>query len=221
VWGIRGEIAEERSLALHRLDPLRRLSEKDIGAVTVCLLKLAVVEDGRVEIAVARSIATAAGVTLADTAGTVNEHLVKSAFVGPVIGLVTKVPFAEDAGRVTGRLQNLGESRSLEGQALAFQDGVGDAVAEFVTAGHQRRARRRAGRADVEVGEANALIVKAVEVRCLQNRITVTGQVAITLVIRQEKNNIRLPGPNWFRRVKRTRGQQSKDDHRRRNLDNP
>ena len=100
-----------------------------------------------------------------------------------MVGLVAKVPFAEDAGGVPSRPEYLGKGSGRERQALAFEDGMGDAIAEFVTAGHQCRARGRARWTDVEVGESNALAVKPVQVRCPQNGISVTGQIAITLVV--------------------------------------
>ena len=113
-------------------------------------------QNGRVEVGVARSVAATAGVGLADAAGAVDEDLVEAALVGLIRRLVAQVPLAEDAGGVARRLQHLGQRRGPQGQPLAFDDGVRHAVAKLVPAGHQRRARRRAGRADVEVGEADA-----------------------------------------------------------------
>src|SRR5262249_54213613 len=136
------------------------------------------------------SVATAAGVTLPDAAGAVDEHLVEAALVRPVVGLVAEVPLAEDAGRVTGRLQHLGHGRRLERQPLALVDRVRNAVLELVPAGQQGRSRRGAGRADMEVGEAHALVVQAVEVRRPEDRVTVARQVAVTLVVGQKEDDV-------------------------------
>ncbi len=84
VRSIERDIGVERFLALHRRNPLDRLGEEDVGAVAVCLLELAVVEDGRVEIGVAGRVAATAGIRLADAAGAVNEDFVKAAPVGLV-----------------------------------------------------------------------------------------------------------------------------------------
>src|SRR5207302_1028813 len=179
-----------------------------VCAVAFGLVELAVVQDGRVEVGVAGRVAATAGESLTDTAGAVDEHLLEAAFVGPVVGLVAQVPFAEDAGRVARRSEYLSKGSGAERQAFTFEDGVGDAIAEFMTAGHQRRARGRAGWADVEVGEANTLTVKPVEVGCLQNRVAVTGQVAITLVIREQEDNVG-PGKRCFCRAERARCEQT------------
>src|SRR4051812_1111276 len=99
-----GQVAEERLLALDGFDPAQGLPEEDVGAVAPGLLELAVMQEDRVEVGVARSVTAAARITLADAAAAVDEHLIEAAFVRPVIGLITKVPFAEDAGGVSGRL---------------------------------------------------------------------------------------------------------------------
>ena len=67
---------------------------------------------------------------------------------------------------------------------------MGHAVLEFVSAGHQRRARRRARRADVEIGETQALLEKRVGSRRVDDRIAKTGIVAITDVIRHDDDDI-------------------------------
>ena len=147
-------------------------------------------QDGGVEVLVSRSVSATARIGLADAPGAVNEDLVETALVGLVGGFVAEVPFAENAGGVAGRLENLGDGRSLERQPLALEDGVRDAVLELMPAGHEGRARRRTGRADVKIGETHALVVQPVEIGRFQNRVAVTRQIAVALVIGQNKNDI-------------------------------
>ena len=78
VRSVAGEIGVERPLALHGPDPLERLVEEDVRAIALRLLELAVVEDGRVEIGVARRVAATAREGLADAAAAVDEHLVEA-----------------------------------------------------------------------------------------------------------------------------------------------
>ncbi len=98
---VRRQVDEERFLAgALRVDPLQCLAKEDIGAEAGGFLELTVMQDGGVEVGVARGIAAAAGIGLADTAGAVDEDLIEAASVGLVGGLVAEVPFTEDAGRV-------------------------------------------------------------------------------------------------------------------------
>src|SRR5262249_7379112 len=123
VWGVGGEVTEERlAFPLDRVDPPGRLLEEDVGAVAAGPGEPAVVENGRVEVGVARGIAATAGVGLADAAGTVDEHLVESAVAGPPVRFITQVPLAEDAGRVPGGLQHLGEGGRPGGKPLPLKD---------------------------------------------------------------------------------------------------
>ena len=100
------------------------------------------------------------------------------------------MPFAEDARRVTSGLQNLREGHGLQAHPLALVDGVRDAGFELMPAGHQRTPRRRTGRADVKIRESPSFVVKAIEVRCFEDRITVTGKVPIALIVGKDQNDI-------------------------------
>ena len=123
-----------------------------------------------------------------------DEYLVKAAPIRLILRLIAQMPFAEDARGVAGVAEHLGNGRCLQAHPLALEDGVGDAVLELVFAGQQRAARRRAGRADVKIGEAHAFVVKAVQVRRLQHGIAVAGEIAITLVIAEDEDDIRRLG---------------------------
>ena len=83
-------------------------------------------------------------------------------------------------------------------QALAFEDRVRDAVLEFVPAGHESRARRRTGRADVEVRETDPFRMKAIHVRRLQDRVAVRGDIAVPLVVGEDEHDVRLLTGDWL-----------------------
>lgn len=81
-----------------------------------------------------------------------------------VFGFIAEVPFAKDPGGVAGGFEHLGDCRRVEREALAFEDRVGHAVFEFVPTGHERRAGRRTGGADHEIGEADRFGMEPIEV---------------------------------------------------------
>ena len=56
---------------------------------------------------------------------------------------------------------------------------------------HQGRTRRRAGRVNVEIRQADALLVELVEIRRLDNRVAVAAQIAVALVVGYHQNNVR------------------------------
>ena len=70
--------------------------------------------------------------------------------------------------------------------------GSGNAHVSAVPAGHQRRARRRAKRRDMVVGQPNAIAVELVEIWCLEKRMTMAGQIAVALVVRHDQDDVRL-----------------------------
>jgi hypothetical protein len=88
---------ERRRLAALGVQPLDGLAEKQVGAVAVGLLEPAVVQQGRVLIAIARRVAAGAGVGLPDSAAAVDVDFVEPAPIGLVGGLVAQVPLAENA----------------------------------------------------------------------------------------------------------------------------
>jgi hypothetical protein len=56
-----------------------------------------------------------------------HEHLVESALARQILLLVAKMPLAEKARRVAGAPQGFGKCDHPRSEALALQDGVGDA----------------------------------------------------------------------------------------------
>ncbi|MBA7668770.1 hypothetical protein ES703_76885 [subsurface metagenome] len=57
---------------------------------------------------------------------------------------------------------------------------------------HQGRTSRRAGRVNVEIRQADALPVEPVEIRRLDNRIAVTAQIAVALVVGYHQHDVWL-----------------------------
>ncbi|MEY3530243.1 MAG: hypothetical protein RLZ70_1311 [Verrucomicrobiota bacterium] len=151
-------------------------------------------QQGRPEVGILGYIAAAAGVALADPARAMDVDLVETALVRLVLRLVAEMPFAEDAGAVAGLLQLLGQGRRAERQALALEDGVGDAVLELMPPGQQRATRGGAGRRDLEIREADAFGAEPVEVRGLEHRVAVRAHVAVALVVRQDEEDVRAIG---------------------------
>ena len=97
-----GNVGEEGlSRIFLRLDPAAGLAEEDIGAIAFGLHKLAIVEDGGVEILVAGSIAAGAGIALSDAASAVDEHLGEATCGGEIFGFIAEMPLAENTGGVT------------------------------------------------------------------------------------------------------------------------
>ena len=142
------EPAEEGLLVgsrLRRADPFLGSIKEHIGAVTLGLFKGSVVQNGGVEIAVSWGVSAASGVGLPDAAGPVDEGLIETSSVGLVGVFVTEVPFSKGAGLVSRLLEDLGDRDGIESESFAFEDGVGHAVEELVSTGHQSRSGRRAG----------------------------------------------------------------------------
>jgi len=104
------------------------------------------VSDDRIEVGVVGNICAAAVIGLADTAGSMNEHFIETATMWLVRFFVSQVPFPKDAGFVADGLQGLGQRDGVQRHSLAFKNGVSDPVSHRVSAGHQGRASRAAGR---------------------------------------------------------------------------
>ena len=138
-----------------------------------------------------------------------NEDPVEAALPRLVVVFVTQVPLAENAAGIAGRLQKLWQCRGREGQPFAFVDRVGDTGAEFVTAGHERRTRRRTGRARVKLSQPHALLVEPIEVRRADHRIAMGLDVAVALIVGHHVNDVwpfSLHGSRWPDRVGRRIG---------------
>ena len=189
------DISIERTLGRGlAFDPLGRLFEEFVGAVPLGLHELAVMQQSRAVIRILRHVTTATRIALADPTGAMDVHLVEAAPARLILGLVAKVPLAEDTGPITRLLQLLGQRHRAEGHALALQNRVGDSVLEFVAPSQQGAARRRTSRRDLEVGEADALAAKLVQIRGLEDRVPMRAEIAVTLIVRQDEDDVRSLG---------------------------
>ena len=157
--------AEKRLLVFRAAaDPRDCLVEEHVGAVARRLDEHAVAADHRIDIPVALDVAAAAGKRLADAPSAVDERAVEAATPRLVGIFVTKVPLAEDTGRVACPPEEIGQRRGREGQPLPLEDRVRDPRAELVPAGEQRRPGRRTGGAGMKLGQPHALPPEPVEV---------------------------------------------------------
>src|SRR5947209_2668939 len=100
------------------------------------------------------------------------------------------MPFAKNSRAVAGRFQQLRHRRRIQAHPLSFEDGVSYAGFEFMPTGHQRATRRCARWTDSEVGQTNALLIEVVDLWSFQDRIAMTAQIAVTLVIRKYKDDV-------------------------------
>ncbi len=190
-------------------DPLRRLSEELIGAIARSLHELAVMQDGRAVIGISRDVAAASRITLANATGAMDEDFVEAALVRLILGFVAEVPLAKDASAITGLLQLLGQCGRAQGHSFALQDGVRDAILEFMPSGQQRAARRGAGRRDLEIGETDALAAESVQIRGPEDRVAMGAHVAVSLVVRQDEKDVGPIGRQRRQGAKQNSGEES------------
>ncbi len=120
-----------------------------------------------------------------------DENLVESAVFRAVGFLVTEVPFTEDASGVAGGLENLGQGDGFQGHPLTFEDGVRDAVLELVPAAEHGGTGWGAGRAEVKLGEQQALLLERIDSRCLHDGSAKTRIVAVADVVGHDEDDVR------------------------------
>src|SRR5436305_10237760 len=114
VGRVERNVSEEGLLPFSlRVHPFDRLAEEQIGTVARGPLELTVVSQGRVDVRIARRIAPRTRIGLADAAATVDVDFVKTAPFRLILGFIAKMPFAENAGRVAGRFEHLGDGGRL------------------------------------------------------------------------------------------------------------
>ena len=191
VGSVGGNVGEEGSLlVLYGFYPSKGSGEEDVGAVTLGLHERSIMANHWIKILVTRGIRTGTVVGLPDTSGTVDEGLVKAAFVGLIRVFVPEVPFAKDAGSITGALEDLRQDGGLQRHALALEDGVRYPVLQGVAASHDCGPGGGAGRADKEASEPRALVVKSIEVGGLDPRVSVAANWAVSLVIGDNEDDV-------------------------------
>ena len=108
--------------------------------------------------------------------------------------LIAEMPLADDGGRVTLLFQQF-RQRPLVGvqpMIVPRKQDASDSHALRDASGHQRGASRRADRGDVEAGELRPFLRHAIEVRRADIRCAVTPEIAVTQIIRQNDDDVRL-----------------------------
>jgi len=103
-----------------------------------------------------------------------------------------EMPFAKVAGAVAVVAEDVGHRRFVVAEHVAAGDGAPAADAVRIAPRHQRRARRCAVAVDVKIAEAHRLVVQSIEVGRLDHGIAVAAEVAVTLVIGNEHDDVGL-----------------------------
>ncbi len=128
---------------------------------------------------------------------------------------VAEVPFADDAGVVASRLQQLGKGLFRDGQPLFARRGVAfpvDFVAEarLRAPGHQARAARRAhARADIAAGAAHPVPRDGINVRGRDVLAPVHAKVSIAQVVGEQDEDVGAR----FRRKRRTQHDERRNEN--------
>ena len=217
VGRVRRHVGEERpALPGGLLHELERGVEVDVRAVAGRLLAVSVAKQHRVRVP-----ALAAGRVggLADAAAAVNQALLEALVHRAHRVGVAQVPLAEDAGGVAGVPELLGDGDLLRLHHRPADVGVDGAGAVVVAARHQRGARRRADRADVEALDLSALRRQGVEVRRPEDRVAGEAEVAVALVVGHDEHDVgwlgsfgRFVGRSAAVATQRPDGEQNSDE---------
>ena len=142
-------VGEERLIRVFTLfHPINRSLKKQIGTVTFRFHEFPIVPKRGIDVRIARRVTR-----LPDATAAVNVDFIETTTLGAIFLFIAKMPFAENASRVTSRLEHLWESKGRQRHPFAATDGVGDAVAEFMASAHQRAATRCAGRTHMKPRE--------------------------------------------------------------------
>ena len=192
VGSVQSDVSEEWFfLRVLAIDPCRGRAEEQVRAEAFRANDGVVVQKHIVEVGSLGVLLEITVGELPDATGAVHENFVEPTILRQIRRVVAKVPLAEKARRVTGAPEGLGERNHSRREALALQDGMGDAHFKLVAPAQERGACGRASRANLEVGESRALGMKTVEVRRLQIRVPHAGQIPHALVVGENENNIR------------------------------
>ena len=146
--------------------------------------------------AVANALDLAAGVPVEAVVGGAHD------LGRPVVTVAGEVPFTDHAGGVAGVAQPLGQGNVIGRQAVF---GVGPEVIQNahprrVLAGEKRRTIWRANRGrGVGLGEPQAALGQAIEVRGLVEVIAVTAQLRPAKVVSQNENDVGALGLKGLR----------------------
>src|SRR5450755_3830175 len=184
VWGVSAEEAEKRVRTVG-LDERQRLGEENIGAIALERNGTAIDEVRVVKIIVAPPIRG-----LAQTAATMNDALLEAAVLRPVGIGITQMPFAENPRAVASLGQRVCERPLISSEKRSPTDRVPDTGRVAVVPGQEPCASRGAGCSRMELLKTDRVSVKAIEVRCSDERVAVSADRRIALIVRQYKDDI-------------------------------
>src|SRR4026209_662433 len=102
------------------------------------------------------------------------------------------MPFSEKARPVAAIGEKIGHGWNRLTQDRPAAADVHRAIGERVATAHELAPCRCAHRSDMKISQPNALRSQLIEIRRLQNRIPMSGEVAIPLVIRHHDNDVGL-----------------------------
>ena len=173
------------------LDPFEGLSEENVRTEPLRSFEHAIVPDRRTEISVSRSVGAGAGIILPDAAATMNKYFIETAMLrlqrsaSPRCHL-PKIPVAYPAcfstcARVVER--RLMRSRS---RMVCVTPDLNSCLPVIRCA-----SSGCACRAHVKVGEPNAVSVQPVQIRSPDDRVAQGCDIAVTLIVRQNKHDVR------------------------------
>ena len=181
------EVHEERFFAVFHLgDEALGIIKKDISAKALRRHGFAVVKIGTIKVGVIPEIRR-----LAHAAATVSKHLLKAAILRAIRIVVAQVPFTEHTGMITAIAKNFADGHLIMAQHGTTHDRMPYAGAISPAAGDQCRPRRRTGRSHVVIREPHTVRMQLIQMRRLQDRVAMTRQIAIALVIGNHQHHVR------------------------------
>jgi len=191
VGSVGGDVGEEGvwSFCLF-FDPSECGGEEEVGAVAFGFNKGAVMANGGVEVFVAGCISAGAWVGLPNAASAVYKGFVEAALVRLVGFLVSEVPFAENTALVIGFGQDLRKDGGVESHAFTLKNGMCYSIFERMSPGHECCTGRGAGGADEETVEADAGVVKFVQIGGLDPGMSMAAYGAVSLIVSHDENDV-------------------------------
>mgnify|MGYP003313476431 CR=1 FL=1 len=134
----------------------------------------------------------AAGGGGAPGAPAVPQHFLKSAILRAVRVIVAQVPIAIHACVIPAIAVDFTNSHLVMAQHRPSHNRVPNPGAIGPAPGDQSRSRWRTRRRHVIIRKPHTVRMQFVEMRRLEDRVTVARQIAVPLVIRNHQNHIRL-----------------------------
>jgi hypothetical protein len=109
------------------------------------------------------------------------------------------MPFSENTRCIAGRLQDIGNGLYPQSEAFAFVNRMRHTILEGMPTRHQRATRWRTGWTHVKPVKPDAFVMQSIHIWCFQNRVSMTRQITVSLIIGKDKNNIGLLRDNGIR----------------------